>query len=175
MSSKGIDDLSLERATTVHVQAFVNLWIPLMLARRALDPNWIYRPFPWDLIIPHQGYTSFAAVGPGGQLEGLLAISSQPGSVKVEFVSAAPWNHGTQRRRRGVGAGLIGAAILQSKALGFGGALVLASTPESEPFYERLRFERTGQRDHEGLAIFRLPPERADAIISTYGVIVLRR
>jgi GNAT superfamily N-acetyltransferase len=176
MNQKGIEGVHLERAGANHVKTFLATWAPLAMVRRMKDRAWTYRMFPWHVIIPHPGYTAYAAVGADdGVLEGLIAVTPQAGYLKIEFLSTAPWNYGEPRRRRGVGTGMVGAAILLSQAQGFQGVLLLASTPESEVFYERLGFERTGARDHEGLSVFRLTKERGDKLLQSHPAIVMRK
>jgi hypothetical protein len=86
----------------------------------------------------------------------------------VEFVATAPWNFGKGKLRAGVGPALISNAIEFSVLAGRNGALSLSSTPESEPFYESHRFTRTASVDHEGLAIFDFPANRAQAFLDAY-------
>jgi hypothetical protein len=117
---------------------------------------------------------SLAAVDHNGTLEGLICIGPVSDELKVYFLSTAPWNHGAERRRRGVGTALISVAVEHSLAAGFGGQIVLSSTPPSESFYAALNFVRTGQQDHEGLNIFRLAPDRAQKHLQQYPAIPLK-
>ena len=175
MSQMNTEGVVLEAATGVHSRAFIDMWVPMFMVRKSRDKTWTYRLFQWHQILQHPGLKSYAAVDGQRTLEGLLATSAQPPYLKVDFVATAPWNHGEPKRRKGVGSGLIGAAIMLSKEMGLGGVLILASTPESETYYEHMGFERTGERDQEGLAVFRLTPERAEKIIQAYPVIPMRR
>jgi ribosomal protein S18 acetylase RimI-like enzyme len=167
MSSEN-DDLFVEAAGEKHIEQFISTWVPFDMFREATDPWWTYQLFQWEAIIDHPDFTSVAAVSKDGNLEGLLATQRYDSHLKIEFLSTAPWNFGADRMRRGVGSSLLSLAVEASMQMGFGGSVVLSSTPESESFYERLRLERTGERDHEGLAVFRLPAERASGLLQHY-------
>ena len=63
---------------------------------------------------------------------------------------------------------LIAVAVEISRQRGYGGRVVLSSTPESEKFYERIGFRRTGATDGEGLAVFHLPAASVTRFLKSY-------
>ena len=153
----------IQAASAANVQNFVQVWVPFHLYKAVTDTTWNYRLFPWDKIIPT--ITTFAA-NAGAQTEGLLAIERLPNAtkLKVRFLSTAPWNYGSQKQRVGIGSGLLAYAVHLAKAGGFSGA-ELSSTPESETFYERMGWRKTGQRDQEQLNIFELDSDQVDGFL----------
>jgi hypothetical protein len=168
VTREGTTDLILEPSGHDHVRQVVDLWFAFYSNKVLTDSNWTWRWFPWDRIIQHNGYATVGAVDASGQLEGLLSYTSQPTHIKVEFLATAPWNFGKAGLRKGVGSALLSNAIELSFLAGRGGALSLSSTPESETFYEHHDFVRTGQVDHEQLAIFDLPSSRASNFVDKY-------
>jgi len=160
----------MARSDAAHIAIFRDTWVTFHLAKRIFDRGWTYRLFPWDQIIVHPLYATFGALDAAGSVEGMVSFLTNPPQryLYVAFLAAAPWNHGPSRQRRGVGAGLLGFAVQQSTKEGYGGALVLSSTPESESFYEKLNFERSGDLDDEGLSIFRLSPNDAAKLTKKY-------
>lgn len=174
MALKGIDDLCVVVAGEDHLRQFKETWVLYYIGKVTTDKTWTWRLFPWDEIIEHPYYSTVAAVDAEGKLEGLIAIRRASPFLKIEFVATAPWNHGKERRRKGVGPALLRWAIEISMTIGFNGALTLSSTPESESFYEAKGFVRTGERDKEGLSIFQLPPERVPKFLAaTQGFMTL--
>lgn len=165
--------LSVVPADASHAGIFRTTWVSYYLVKSAFDRAWAYRLFPWESILAHPMYQTFAVIDPSDELEGMIALSKNSpfasSALHVAFLSSAPWNYGEGRRRKGVGTGLVGFAVNRSMGAGFGGAVILSSTPESETFYERLQFDRTGRVDEEGLAIFQLSIDRAKALIEKYA------
>lgn len=156
----------IKAATASHSAHFVNNWVFFHLAKAVTDTTWNYRLFPWDRILA--SFTCFAA-DLNGTAEGLLAVEMIRGAdkLKVRFLSTAPWNFGPNKQRSGVGTSLLRHAVQLSKDCGYAGA-ELSSTPESETFYERMNWRRTGLRDHEGLAVFELPPDQVDGFLAKH-------
>lgn len=165
-------DVVIQAAGPADVQSFVNVWVPFHLIRRMTDTAWNYRIFPWDRIVAKANadlnMTVFAAKV-GNQIEGLLAIERvrNASKLKVAFLSTAPWNYGPQKQRAGIGSGLLAYAVHLAREGGFAGA-ELSSTPESESFYERMGWRRTGRRDQEQLNIFELHPDHVDGFLARH-------
>lgn len=169
MTVRGIDDLVMACADGSHIDTFRTTWVPYFLVKSSFDSAWTYQLFPWERIVVLPCYETHVAIDDGGGVEGIIAFGIGPlavtGELVISFLATAPWNYGEGRLRRQVGTGLVGFAIEKSKTAGNGGALTLSSTRDSETFYERLQFDRTGQHDREGLAIFKLAPQKAEAFL----------
>lgn len=156
-------DVCVRRRSDADIESFRNMWIPYHTYRRMTEKDYKYRIFPWDRILSHAGYTSWAAVRDDVP-HGLIAMSDK-GELKVEFLSTAPWNYGPNAVLVGIGAALLSFAVSESIRIGYGGRITLSSTPESESFYHHVGLVHTGARDHEDLAIFELPSAQADKFI----------
>lgn len=146
---------------------FREMWVPYALYLKGSEREFGYRLFTWDEILVREAYTCWAASCDGSLTDGLLALRAAEGMMKVEFLATAPWNFGKDPLTRGVGVGLLAFAVTQSIAEGFGGVLLLSSTPESESFYEHVGFSRTGERDHEDLAVFVLEAANVERFLAT--------
>lgn len=165
-------DVLIQAAGPDDVHSFVNVWVPFDLIKKLTDTTWNYRKFPLDQIIAlgmsDPTIATFAAKA-GAHTEGLLAIERVRNAtkLKVAFLATAPWNYGQQKQRSGIGSGLLAYAVQLSKDGGFAG-VELSSTPESETFYERMGWRRTGRRDHEQLNIFELHPDHVDGFLARH-------
>lgn len=175
MPSKGADlsDLLLQKGGAREITEFTSAWVPWFLQKKFTDSNWNYRLFEWDEILENDFYQNVAAVDPRGLLHGLMAFRLRSDHVRVDFVATAPFNFGRAGARKGVGSALLSHAVQLSIANGHKGKLLLASTPESESYYETHMFRRTGKQDDEGLPFFELPAGRpAEVFTATFPPIV---
>lgn len=176
MSDEGViraaEHLLVVRPTPEHQRQVVDEWAPVWAINRLLDTSWTYRLFPWEAILAYPGYLCMAAVL-DDVVEGLLAISINNDILKVEFVAAAPWNFGPDRKVSGVGSGLLAVAVQIARDSRCK-SVILSSTPESETFYEHVKFTRTGAIDREGLAVFELTSSDFAQLLARYSPIPMQ-
>jgi GNAT superfamily N-acetyltransferase len=168
----------------------VRLMQKLLLARA--DDAGIPQSLHWDWAIKAQRLSA-EEIGPLGRLRlfGMIADGKWQGmllattlghptrlvpvgfdQVYVEFAETAPWNWEVTTIQqtgqfRGVGMQLIRAAVLWSRAEGFGGRLALHSLPQAEDFYR----SRCGMTDlgvhstYQGLRYFEMTESQAKSFL----------
>ena len=95
---KGVADLSIVRATSVHIDAFCDVWLTDHKAMQAIYRKaWDWEPFDWHVYILSQWETA-AAVDPTGELEGLISIEvPNADPLIVHYLQSAPKNYGPNR------------------------------------------------------------------------------
>lgn len=130
------------------------------------------------------GHHRIAAVECEGQIQGLMAVFSQPrpsrlrpdGQVLyVDYLESAPWNlraYPDGPRYYGLGTHLLAAGVALSLEVGLEGCIGLHSLPQSEPFYltRCLMTYVTHDQGYYGLAYFEYTEEQARDFLTRSGV-----
>jgi hypothetical protein len=104
-----------------------------------------------------------------GNLQSAAVILDQaggsPSHILIQWLASAPWNHrgNDTRKRRGFGELMLKQIVEESKAKGYGGRIVAASSPDAKKFY--LRFGFTPDERREGKMV--LTPTAAKRFLNS--------